>query len=167
MYWGLDAPVARMAAQIHLESAWQPAARNPIASGLGQFTAGTAATMARLYPELHPAAPFDSGWSLRAVVIYDLHLHRGLRPRGAAALDDCARWAMVLAAYNGGPGWIERDRTLTTRRGGDPDRWWGHVAAHSGRAPHHHRRNRWYVVRVLCELERRYLVAGWPGEGCP
>ena len=168
-YWGLDAPVARMAGQIHLESAWIPTAKNPVASGLGQFTARTAATMAQLYPELDPPQPFSPVWALRAVVIYDLHLYRGIQAHAdTSSLPTCTLWAMILSAYNGGPGWLERDRRLAQQRGASPDRWWGAVSEHSRRSAENRRRNRAYVDAILCRFEPAYRLAGWPGgdDGC-
>ncbi len=104
--FGLEAPVAVLAAQVHAESAWNPRARSPHAEGLAQFTPDTAAWMAETYPgELAGPAPFDPLWSLLALCRYDGRLYE--RMPGDAG---CERWAFTLSAYNGGPGWIPRDR---------------------------------------------------------
>jgi membrane-bound lytic murein transglycosylase MltF len=163
-YWGLDAPVSRFAAQIQAESAWQPAAKSSVASGLAQFTDATARAMAARYPELNPAAPLSPAWALRAVVLYDRQIYRQLRPLVAGELAECDRWAMTLAGYNGGPGWVERDRRLAAQRGSDPDGWWGSVELHSQRGPRYKAENRAYVRVILCTFEPRYIEAGWPGQ---
>jgi len=60
--WGLEAPVALFAAQVHQESGWREDARSPVgALGLAQFMPGTAAWIAQLYPaDLGDAAPLDA-----------------------------------------------------------------------------------------------------------
>jgi soluble lytic murein transglycosylase-like protein len=57
--WGLEAPGALFAAQVHQESGWREDARSLVgALGLAQFMPGTAAWIARLYPtDLGDAAP--------------------------------------------------------------------------------------------------------------
>jgi len=50
LQFGLDAPVALMAAQIEQESAWNPLAQSPYAQGLAQFTPSTAAWISGAYP---------------------------------------------------------------------------------------------------------------------
>ena len=109
--WGLQAPVSLFGAQIHQESHWAPGARSVYAAGLAQFTADTAKDMARWYPELGPADVYDPRWAIRALVRYDYRLYGRL----ADTASDCDRWAMTLAAYNGGLGWVQRDRTLCSR----------------------------------------------------
>lgn len=167
--WGLGAPVARMAAQVHAESWWIPTAQNPVASGLAQFTAPTARWIAEIHPELSPPAPFSPSWALHALVLLDLHLYRTTRPLAAGVVDqveleECERWAMVLCGYNGGLGWLARDRRLAAGAGADPDRWFCQVEKHSQRRAAAKRENRAYVRRILLDLEHGYLVAGWPGK---
>jgi len=163
-HWGLGAPVARFGAQVHMESTWRTKARSHVAYGLAQFTAGTARWISRAYHELGPPAPYSPRWALRALVLYDRHIYERVEPMRSEMVPECDRWAMVLAAYNGGPGWLRRDRRLAARRGSDPDRWWGEVSEHSARAERHRKGNRWYVRRILFRLEPRYSQAGWGGE---
>lgn len=162
--FGLDAPTARLAAQIHQESAWRPTAQSPFAQGLAQFTPATAEWIALVYPSLRPADPWDPTWSMRAQVTYMAHLLRTLGP----AATPCDAWAFALSAYNGGPGWITRDRRLASAAGADPARWFGHVEHHTRRADWARRENRDYPRRILLVLEPAYVAAGWPGgAACP
>lgn len=162
--WGLDAPTARLAAQIHQESAWRPKAESRFAQGLAQFTPATAEWIAQVYPSLRPADPWDPTWSIRAQVTYMAHILRTLGP----AATPCDAWAFALSAYNGGPGWIARDRRLAAAAGADPARWFGHVEHYTRRAEWARRENRDYPRRILLVLEPAYLTAGWPGSAvCP
>lgn len=162
--FGLNAPVALFAAQIHQESSWRADARSPHAAGLAQFTLPTADWISRRYPELGEATPFAPGWAMRAMVRYDRHIKQRVKPWHARDIPDCDRWAMTLSGYNGGPGWISRDRRVTEAAGLDPDRWWQHTEHHSPRASWAFSENRQYVQRVLVELEIRYINAGWQGR---
>lgn len=161
--WGLNAPVATFAAQVHQESGWRPDARSVCAAGLAQFTEPTARDMARMYPaELGEAAPLNPRWALRALVRYDRRIWEGM-----AAASACDRWAFVLAAYNGGPGWINRDRALAERHGAAPARWWGEVERFSSRSAQAFKENRGYPRRILLVLQPLYVKAGWgPGVAC-
>lgn len=162
--YGLDAPAARFAAQIHQESRWNAGAASRYANGLAQFTPPTADWIALAYPELRPAAPWDAHWSIRAMVRYMHHIGEHTPP-GASACDD---WAFALSGYNGGPGWLSRDRALAGRAGADPDRWFGQVEHHTSRAGWARKENRDYVRRILLRIEPAYLAAGWPGDrACP
>nr|WP_330359756.1 transglycosylase SLT domain-containing protein [Solemya pervernicosa gill symbiont] len=161
---GLDAPIARYAAQIHQESTWRSDAQSQYADGLAQFTPSTAKWIAEIYPDhLEGAAPFSPRWAMTALVIYDRHLLNRVKPWHARDVTECDRWAMTLSAYNGGPGWLRRDRRLAAAAGDDPDRWFGHVEHHTNRAAWAELENRHYPVRILHQLEPRYLQAGWPG----
>lgn len=154
------APVPLFAAQIHQESGWRVDARSPYAGGLAQFTAGTAADMARWYPELGPADAYDPRWALRALVRYDHRLYTSI----ADTASDCDRWAMTLSAYNGGPGWLTRDRALCRHVSGcDPSRWWGQVAGQTQRAAWARAENRAYPDRIVHRWQPLYLAAGWTG----
>lgn len=160
--WGLDAPIATMAAQIHQESAWHANARSPVgAQGLAQFMPATADWMAELYPNsLGPAQPYNPGWALRAMVQFD----RWLYERNQAN-SECERWAFVLAGYNGGNGWVNRDRRLASAKGADQLAWFGHVERHnSGRSASNFRENRHYPRAILLRWEPLYAAAGW-GRG--
>lgn len=159
--WGLDAPVAVFAAQVHQESAWRPDARSKFADGMAQFTPATARWISERFPEeLGSNEPFNPAWTLRALVRYDRYLWDLVD--GA---DDCERWAMVLSAYNGGLGNLRRDVQLALSAGADGRRWFGHVEHHSRRARWAFEENRGYPRRILLELQPRYL--GWgPGVDC-
>lgn len=167
--WGLAGSVAVHAAQIHQESGWRThVASHAGAQGLAQFLPATADWIAALYPDLGQAAPYSPGWAMRALVRYNRHILQRVKPWHARDVPQCDRWAFTLSGYNGGPGWIERDRRLAEARGRDPDRWWGHVEHTSARAHWAYRENRAYPRRILLELEPRYRAAGWHGEAlCP
>lgn len=162
--FGLDAPVARLAAQLHQESGWRAKAKSPYAQGLAQFTPATAEWIAQAYPVLAPADPWDPVWSIRAQAIYMRHLLRGI----SGAATECDQWAFALSAYNGGPGWVARDRRLASAKGADASRWWANTELHSSRAAWAFKENRGYPRRILLRLEPAYIAAGWPGSAaCP
>jgi soluble lytic murein transglycosylase-like protein len=161
--FGLDAPVARLAAQVHQESRWDATAKSPYAVGLMQFTPATAEWLAVVYPECAPADPLDPDWSLRCGIRYDAYLYE--RNGGA---DACARWAFTLSDYNGGAKWRRRDQALAAKAGAAHDRWFGAVENHRSRGVAAHEENRGYVRRILTVLEPAYIAAGWPGvPACP
>jgi soluble lytic murein transglycosylase-like protein len=162
--WGLNAPTATMAAQVHQESAWNPDARSAYAHGLAQFTPSTAAWLPEVAPQVGKADPYNPGWALRALAAYDRWLHR----RITDTENPCDRWAMVLSAYNGGLGWLGRDRRLARASGLDPARWWAQVeTVNAGRADWAIRENRAYPRRILLLLEPLYESAGWGKGVCP
>ena len=75
--WGLDAPVAVFAAQVHQESAWKPEAISRVgAGGLAQFMPATASWWCDLN-KIAPAAcqPHNPTWALRALVGYNKYLY--------------------------------------------------------------------------------------------
>ena len=110
MAWGLDAPVAVFAAQLHQESRWRPDARSPVgALGLAQFMPATAQWIGGLDLGLAHRTPTNPTWAVRALVTYD----RWLWQRIPNAADDCQRMAYVLSAYNGGLGWVYKRQRLS------------------------------------------------------
>ena len=160
--FGLGAPVATLAAQIHQESGWRPHVTSHAgAQGLAQFMPATATWMAELYPrQVGPAQPFNPGWALRAMVAYNQwHLER------IRATAPCEQWAFALAAYNGGLGWINRDKRLASASGADPLTWFGSVERYNaGRSAANFRENRNYPRNILERWEPLYVAAGWgPG----
>ena len=166
--WGMEAPVAIFAAQIHTESNW----RNDVTSfagaqGLAQFMPSTAAWLPSVAPETGTPAPFSPAWSLRACVTYDKWLYDRLRPMRAASLAVCERMAFTLSGYNGGIGWVGKDRALAARTGRNPDRWFGNVEdVNAGRNKSAIRENRRYVTLIF-QRQSAYVAAGWgPGGNC-
>jgi soluble lytic murein transglycosylase-like protein len=159
--WGLEAPTATMAAQVHQESAWRERAQSSYAAGLAQFTPATAEWISGVYRgELADPDPFNPGWALRALVRYDRHLWE----RAGYAATDCDRWAFALAGYNGGAGWINRERRVTAAMNLDAARWWEHVETQCVRADWACRENREYPRRILYRHQPLYVAAGWgPG----
>ncbi|MBE8614680.1 lytic murein transglycosylase, partial [Morganella morganii] len=159
--WGLSAPVADFAAQLHQESGWRPGAVSPAgAQGMAQFMPATADWISRSVPGLHQREPFNPSWAIRALVSYD----RWLWQRVSAA-GNCERMAMTLSGYNGGLGWVQRDKRLALQQGLDSTRWFGHVATvNAGRSAANWRENRHYPQRILLELAPRYLT--WGGGSC-
>jgi soluble lytic murein transglycosylase-like protein len=159
--WGLNAPVATFAAQLHQESLWLANAKSPAgAQGLAQFMPATAHWLPEVAPQVGAAAPFNPGWALRALLAYDLWLWQRIE-----SATPCEHMAMTLSAYNGGLGWLRKDKKKAQRIGLDPARWWNQVeAVNAGRAAWAIRENREYPRRILLVLEPMYAAAGW-GKG--
>ncbi|OAN31130.1 transglycosylase SLT domain-containing protein [Pseudomonas oryzihabitans] len=160
--WGLDAPVATFAAQVHQESRWRFNAVSPVgAQGLGQVMPTTATWLAGLFPDtLGSIEPYNPAWSLMALVSYDRWLADRIKAR-----TPCQQGAMFLSSYNGGLGWLIRDRKLASAKGADPLTWFGSVERHNaGRSPAAFKENRGYPRAILQRWEPLYVAAGW-GEG--
>ena len=160
--WGLDAPTATFAAQIHQESVWRAdAVSRAGAQGLAQFMPRTAAWLPSVAPETGEPLPLNPGWSIRAMVVYDKWLWDRI-----VAASACDRWAMVLSAYNGGLGWLRRDQSLAAEYGLDPGRWEHVRLVNSGRSARNYEENRGYPARILGRWTPVYRAAGWGRGGC-
>ena len=170
--FGLSAPVATLAAQIHQESGCRATAISPVgAQGLAQFMPSTAKDMARLYPtQLGPADPTNPQWAIKAQARYMRDL-----TRAAPGRTECDTWAFGLAAYNGGLGWVRRDQAACRAQVQpmadhcapcDADSWFGNVelTPDPRRSPANIRENRGYPKRILLDLSPRYVTAGY-GRG--
>ncbi|EPZ9322191.1 transglycosylase SLT domain-containing protein [Salmonella enterica subsp. enterica] len=159
--WGMDAPVADFAGQFQQESGWNPAARSPVgAQGIAQFMPSTADWISQQFPELREREPFNPSWAIRALVQYDQWLWQRVSGR-----DSCQRMAFTLSAYNGGLGWVNRDKKLATQRGLDAGVWFDAVATvNAGRSAANWRENRGYPQRILYQNAPRYL--SWGGANC-
>lgn len=160
--WGIDAPIATFAAQVHQESAWNANARSKAgAEGIAQFMPGTSAWMAQVYPKsLNNPQPFNPTWALRAMVQYDRWIFERL-----PAITQCERWAMVLSAYNGGLGWVQRDRKLAFASGANQLVWFNSIERfNAGRSAANFKENRDYPRKILFQWEPLYVNAGW-GHG--
>lgn len=164
--FGLDAPIAVLAAQLHQESGWRADAHSPAgALGLAQFMPGTALDIAKRHPDAcAPASPFNADWAVRCQQRYMGELVAQTQPFAhGGQLSECSRWAMALASYNGGNGWTQRDRVHAQLTGHDPNAWFGVVerAPDPRRAPRFVRENRGYPTRILLVIAPVYADAGW------
>lgn len=166
--FGLDAPVARLAAQVHQESGWRADAASAYAHGLTQFTPATAKWLPTVCPAVGAPDPWDPQWALRAQACYMAWLHARVTPyRYAGTMTPCTRWNFALRAYNGGEGWLNRERLAAQQAGSDANNWQA-VEQYRVRAPWAHKENVGYPRRILLTLEPAYLAAGWPGVAvCP
>jgi soluble lytic murein transglycosylase-like protein len=154
LVWGLNAPVAAFAAQIHQESLWRPHAVSRVgARGMAQFMPATA----RWWCELHRMSatdcqPTNPTWAMRALVGYD----RWLWERINLGDDGDRMWA-ALRAYNGGLGhWYAEARNATDKRRASIDAACGSARRHVS----HCRENLGYPRRILVELQPRYAAWG-------
>lgn len=156
--WGLDAPVAVFAAQVHQESAWRADAVSHVgAQGLAQFMPSTTRWIAGLSPDLAAQQPFNVAWALRALVTYD----RWLYDRTPARYTPHERMWVALRGYNGGLGHWQAEAAATGAV--QPTRAQVDAACGSAkRAPVHCRENLGYPHRILVVLQPRYLQWG-PG----
>ncbi|AKO45693.1 lytic transglycosylase domain-containing protein [[Haemophilus] ducreyi] len=154
---GLNAPVALFAAQIHQESQWNVTALSHVgAQGLAQFIPQIASWIASQYPELKTNQPFNPDWALRALVLYDYWLYQRIH-----AATDCDRWAFVLSAYNGGLGWVQRDKRKARIQGLDPMAYWHTVeSVNAGRSRANFIENRGYPKRIIYRWQLRYMHWG-------
>lgn len=163
LIWGIDAPVATFAAQIHQESLWRDdAVSRAGAQGMAQFMPATGRWIAEQY-KLGAYDPLNATWSMRAMITYDLHLYRLV-----SAADECNRWAKTLSAYNGGLTWIGRDEALAYAMEYDASKWFDNVeSVNAGRSKWAYIENRGYPRRILLELEPAYIDAGYGNGVCP
>jgi soluble lytic murein transglycosylase-like protein len=158
MAWGLNAPVATFAAQVHQESRWRINARSPVgAIGLAQFMPATATWIGDINPSLAERAPTNPTWALRALVTYDKWLADRIR-----ADDACQDMAFALSAYNGGLGWVYKRQKLSQQPG---QCLGGTCTINPGITPAAQRENQHYPELIL----RRYepLYAAWGNGVCP
>jgi soluble lytic murein transglycosylase-like protein len=161
---GPSAPVATQAAHIEQESGCnRDAVSWAGAQGLAQFMPATAADMARLHSECSPANPFDPRWAFACRDRYMRSLIASQRPMSGKAVATCDAFAFALKSYNGGLGWVNRDRRLTAERGGNADDWLTVNTHNAGRKPSAFNENAGYVPHILRRQEK-YISAGW-GDG--
>lgn len=169
--WGLNAPVATFAAQIHQESAWRADARSPVgARGLAQFMPATERWIAGAYPrELGEGTALNPTWALRALTRYDRWIWERV-PTATATVTatstanppqppffkgggECGRMVATLRGYNGGLGWVQKEA-----RSGRP--------CEAFRSAASCRENLDYPRRILWVLEPAYVRAGWGYGSC-
>lgn len=152
--FGPDAPVATLAAQIDVESRWRPDARSPVgALGIAQFMPTTAEDMAAKHRACAPADPMNPLWGFRCRDLYMRQQMATLRDM-ADGLTECDRWGLGSKAYNGGIGWVNRDRRLTAQAGDNPDRWAEVNRHNAGRSAAAFRENSAYFPKMLARQDR-------------
>lgn len=151
--WGLDAPVATFAAQVHQESRWRVDARSPVgALGLAQFMPSTAAWIGGVDAGLSERAPLNPTWALRGLVTYDKWLFDRIKADNA-----CERMAFALSAYNGGLGWVYKRQ----QRSEKPGLCLGVTCAiNPGIHPASQRENAHYPEVILRQHEQLYRTWG-------
>lgn len=152
--WGIDAPIAALAAQVHQESGWNPEAVSRVgAQGMAQFMPATTRWWCGLSDI--PAAeciPSNPTWALRALVGYDRWLFD--RVRGPSEFD--RMWA-TLRAYNGGLGhWLAEAKAARS----DSRQAVDAACGSARRAVTHCTENLGYPRRILLALQPRYLTWG-------
>lgn len=162
---GTDKHVASLAAQTYQESTWRADLTSRVgAVGPSQFMPSTARwfikDMSRGLPCNTVADFTDFGCALRAQVRYMAMLRRGVKNTA----NECERWAMAMAKYNGGG--IKADRRLAQRMGFDASKWFGHTELFNGRnrAVHNFKENRDYPRKILFKHQQRFLKAGYRGR---
>ena len=155
--WGLNAPVAVLAAQVHQESSWNPQAVSRVgARGLAQFMPGTTAWWCeRARTKAADCLPNNPTWALRALVGYDRYLY-DLTP---ARFSERDRMWVALRGYNGGLGHWQAEAARTGQA--SPTR--EQVDAACGKAKRstlHCPENLGYPHRIMTVLQPRYALWG-------
>lgn len=154
--WGLDAPIAVFAAQIHQESGWRADAVSRVgAQGMAQFMPATAAWWCELH-RLSPAdcQPRNPVWAMRALVGYNRWLHQRIN-----VFEPGHRMWATLRAYNGGLGhWQAESRNAPSKTRAAIDAACGTARRHVS----HCAENLGYPHRILITLQPRYRAWG-PG----
>lgn len=158
--WGLDAPVAVLAGQIHQESGWNDAASSWVgAQGLAQFMPATAKWISEEFPELGPAAPFSYRWSMRAMIRYDDFL----LVRFPRAMNECEKWGFALGSYNGGLGWMRK----RVAKSPQPSKCLNATCLiNPGITVENQKQNQEYSSRILLRHQHLYADALWGRSVC-
>ena len=144
--------------QLHQESGWKIRARSPVgAQGMAQFMPDTATWIAKLFPQqLGQFDPWDATQAIKAAAIYDKWLLDRVQPIGHAPLSECSKWAFALRGYNGGEGWLLRERGLTVAGKANANDW-RQVEKFRARGTAAHQENIHYPRRILLTLEPAYI----------
>lgn len=152
--WGLDAPIAALAAQVHQESGWNPQAVSLVgAKGMAQFMPATSTWWCAIQGIASAdCKPTNPTWAMRALVGYDKWLWDRI-PEHFNAFD--RMWA-TLRTYNGGLGHWQKEAALAAGKSREA------IDAACGRArrsEQHCPENLGYPQRILVKLQPLY--ADW------
>ena len=150
---GMERYQSLLAAQVEQESGWDCNARSRHAAGCAQFTPATWAQYSiEVRPSCEGVPPTDPPCAFRAQALYMGRLLRAYR----SSATNREQEAFALAAYNGGSGWIRREKRKCKQSPRcSPSRWFEHVEEHCVRSRAACRVNREYPVRVLRLAEVR------------
>jgi soluble lytic murein transglycosylase-like protein len=162
--FGPTAPVATLAAQIQQESGWKCSVVSWAgAQGCAQFMPGTAADMARRFPQFcAPADPFDPEWAFTCRDLYLRSLINEMRDR---SMDECSNWAFGFKAYNGGLGWVRRDYAVAITAGANASDWRVTNQYNAGRKASAWKENTEYPIRIF---KLMYQYESWGRSlSCP
>ena len=137
-------------AQITVESAWRPDACSIYACGLAQFTLPTWGDISPLtQPSCKGVDYKDPACSVRSQIVY---IKRLLRKYNTNSKRD--KWQFAWAAYNGGPGWINREvRKCRGIMGCNPTVWTDNIEDICFRAAWACKENRAYPKKILRAME--------------
>ena len=157
-YWGFRENPSTFLSQIHQESGFREGAKSAFASGLTQFTPGTAEWIQKLYAkDLRETCPTNSGcplnpkWAIRAMVMYDKRLWDRYPFTSG---DD--RFGFTLSSYNGGSGWIDKERQAAAQMNKESNKWFNAVEKTCLRAKWACDENRQYPRNILYKWRHHY-----------
>lgn len=158
--FGLNGPVAALAAQVEAESAWNEKATSRVgARGMTQFMGGTAADIQKKYAkQFLGVSQYSPLWSFRAQALYMRDLRAAIK-----ADNECERFAFALSAYNGGLGYVYRRQKKSTK----PGVCLGATCSiNPGILPSNQTENETYPAKILSRFEVRYIAALWGAGIC-
>ena len=150
---GLTQHRSLLAAQIQQESAWNCEARSRYAAGCAQFTQPTWEQYSvEVRPSCEGVPPTDPSCAFRAQALYMKRLLNSYRMSASQREQE----AFALAAYNGGGGWIRREKRKCKQDSRcSPSRWFDNVEDHCVRSDRACTENRGYPLRII-RLESSY-----------
>jgi len=160
--WGMDAPVATFAGQIHQESRWNASAKSPVgAAGMAQFMPATASWICGFAKDLPPGCNvLNPNWAIRALVTYDKYLY----DRTPKVGNTCGRMWAALRGYNGGLGHWNKE----WQNAGRPSnlKLADASCGTASRAIKHCRENLTYPEKIVTRWQPLYNKAGWGAGVC-
>ena len=158
--WGLEAPIASLAAQLAQESAFQARAESRVgARGMAQFMPTTAAWIEEARPDLKAHDLYSPAWSMRAQAVYMKWLRERVR-----ADNECERIGFVFQAYNSGLGWVKKRQALSRTPGRCFD---AACNINPGVLPANQREAAEYPDRIERHWAPLFVANGWGEKACP
>ena len=152
-----DSDIGIIGSQIAHESTWKETATRKEASGVISY--GVLQVLDVTYDELKkknplllkgsPSEMLRARMGIRAGILYDKQMY-GLVGFAESETD---RYAMMLASYNGGFGWLLRDRKLAEANGYNPNKWLDNTELFSKRSAQNFKINRRYVSGIIKQAD--------------